>query len=305
MGVNRDGDREDEVISDFRDRRVCKAYLVGLCPKLVLSGTKVDQGACTLKHDDALRADYLKENARRDLGYGMDLQHELRGMINEVETKIQRANVRLGDGMPDGPPPNLDVEAEPEVATLALQVKAKEEEISKAAMESKPTLGLSDQLDGLKKEKADVQARVILAKMQKHEAERQASGNPPQKLRVCDICAALISVQDSHERVADHFAGRVHDGFLKIRAMATELRDAPPPARGDDRDDRGRDRDRDDRDSRRSRDRYDDRRGRDRDRGYDDRRYDDRRGRDRYDDWRGRDRYDSRRGGYDDRDRHR
>lgn len=32
MGVNRNLDNEDGVIDDFRDERVCKAFLCGLCP---------------------------------------------------------------------------------------------------------------------------------------------------------------------------------------------------------------------------------------------------------------------------------
>ena len=30
-----------------------------------------------------------------------------------------------------------------------------------------------------------------------------------QKLRVCDVCAAMLSVTDSDRRLADHFAGKV------------------------------------------------------------------------------------------------
>lgn len=32
MGINRNNDREEDIITDFRDDRVCKFYLVGLCP---------------------------------------------------------------------------------------------------------------------------------------------------------------------------------------------------------------------------------------------------------------------------------
>lgn len=32
MGVNRNLDNEEGVIDDFKDERVCKAYLSGLCP---------------------------------------------------------------------------------------------------------------------------------------------------------------------------------------------------------------------------------------------------------------------------------
>ncbi len=32
MGINRNNDRKDEHISDFRDDRVCKFFLTGMCP---------------------------------------------------------------------------------------------------------------------------------------------------------------------------------------------------------------------------------------------------------------------------------
>jgi hypothetical protein len=32
MGINRNLDRQDDEIKDYRDERVCKFYLVGLCP---------------------------------------------------------------------------------------------------------------------------------------------------------------------------------------------------------------------------------------------------------------------------------
>ena len=32
MGVNRNRDREQEEIRDFRDKRVCKFFLCGVCP---------------------------------------------------------------------------------------------------------------------------------------------------------------------------------------------------------------------------------------------------------------------------------
>lgn len=32
MGVNRNLDNEEGIIEDFKDERVCKAFLCGLCP---------------------------------------------------------------------------------------------------------------------------------------------------------------------------------------------------------------------------------------------------------------------------------
>lgn len=32
MGINRNNDREEDEVTDFRDDRVCKFFLVGMCP---------------------------------------------------------------------------------------------------------------------------------------------------------------------------------------------------------------------------------------------------------------------------------
>lgn len=37
MGINRDGNREEDEISSYRDDRVCKYFLLGLCPHGIIS----------------------------------------------------------------------------------------------------------------------------------------------------------------------------------------------------------------------------------------------------------------------------
>ncbi|KAF5726330.1 hypothetical protein HS088_TW22G00007 [Tripterygium wilfordii] len=44
-----------------------------------------------------------------------------------------------------------------------------------------------------------------------------------QKLRVCDICGAFLSVYDSDHRLADHFGGKLHLGYMQIREKLADL----------------------------------------------------------------------------------
>lgn len=84
-------------------------------------------------------------------------------------------------------------------------------------------------------------------KSEKQEKERElqqltetsgASGH--QKLRVCDICGAYLSVLDSDRRLADHFGGKVRfsasRSLLRLQADLLALADASrlPPASPDD-----------------------------------------------------------------------
>ncbi|KAL7148448.1 hypothetical protein ABFS83_06G179200 [Erythranthe nasuta] len=99
-----------------------------------------------------------------------------------------------------------------------------------------------------------------------------------QKLRVCDICGAFLSVYDSDRRLADHFGGKLHLGYMLIREKLADLqeeRDKKRKAYEEDR--RSRDRISREREPSKDRDRGDsrehgrdiDRRSRDRDRHYD------------------------------------
>ncbi|KAK6232400.1 hypothetical protein SCA6_002473 [Theobroma cacao] len=101
-----------------------------------------------------------------------------------------------------------------------------------------------------------------------------------QKLRVCDICGAFLSVYDSDRRLADHFGGKLHLGYMQIRDKLAELQEERNKSRKLDRHDdrRSKEQSKDcDRESSRDHDRGDsrdrgrdyDRRSRDRDRYYD------------------------------------
>lgn len=46
-----------------------------------------------------------------------------------------------------------------------------------------------------------------------------------QKLRLCDICGAFLSVYDSDRRLADHFGGKLHIGYMLIREKLSELQE--------------------------------------------------------------------------------
>ncbi|CAA7032788.1 unnamed protein product [Microthlaspi erraticum] len=46
-----------------------------------------------------------------------------------------------------------------------------------------------------------------------------------QKLRLCDICGAFLSVYDSDRRLADHFGGKLHMGYMLVRDKLAELQE--------------------------------------------------------------------------------
>ncbi|KAH0888395.1 hypothetical protein HID58_050824 [Brassica napus] len=58
---------------------------------------------------------------------------------------------------------------------------------------------------------------------QKALEEAEALKKTDQKLRLCDICGAFLSIYDSDRRLADHFGGKLHLGYMLIRDKLAEL----------------------------------------------------------------------------------
>jgi hypothetical protein len=50
-----------------------------------------------------------------------------------------------------------------------------------------------------------------------------ASSYQQQKLRVCEVCSAYLGIHDNDRRLADHFGGKLHLGFIKIREKLSDL----------------------------------------------------------------------------------
>ena len=50
-----------------------------------------------------------------------------------------------------------------------------------------------------------------------------ASSYQQQKLRVCEVCSAYLGIHDNDRRLADHFGGKLHLGFIIIREKLEEL----------------------------------------------------------------------------------
>ena len=50
-----------------------------------------------------------------------------------------------------------------------------------------------------------------------------ASNYQQQKLRVCEVCSAFLGIHDNDRRLADHFGGKLHVGFITLRGKLEEL----------------------------------------------------------------------------------
>lgn len=71
------------------------------------------------------------------------------------------------------------------------------------------------QIDELRKKKLEAE--------QEYRNSMPASSYQQQKLRVCEVCSAYLGIHDNDRRLADHFGGKLHLGFIKIREKLADL----------------------------------------------------------------------------------
>lgn len=241
MGLNRDGDRPEAEVSDFRDRRVCKKFLVGLCVHDLFSNTKMDMGECAQLHLPALKKKY--EEARKEKGYGYeyDLEKELVRYHNEVTRKIEAAQRRLAEENTGAAAQIIDVHNSTQVLELTAEIQEALEQAEKLGMEGfvDQSLQVMTKVDELSQKRASAQASAMLGGGREIRlddrgnatesapaciAPTKTGSNVNQKLRVCDVCGAFLSIFDSDRRLADHFGGKLHLGYLQIKKKIEEIR---------------------------------------------------------------------------------
>jgi len=267
------------------DEKVCRNFLCGTCPHTLFTNTKMDLGACPRSHTERLKTEFLAAREQNPSDpvfakFQTEYENNIFVFVDECDRRIRTAQRRL-EKTPEENAKTTNLMRE--IAEIELAIQGGTEKIE--------TLGEQGKVEESMKEMQAIEA----LKSEKSEKERDlqqltdtsgASGH--QKLRVCDVCGAYLSVLDSDRRLADHFGGKMHLGYHELRNMLTKFREdremrkaqgapaAPAPGSGgvggrgsehrpprDDHRDKERDRDRD-RDrgysERHSSSRYDDRR---------------------------------------------
>ncbi|XP_033975399.1 putative RNA-binding protein Luc7-like 1 isoform X2 [Trematomus bernacchii] len=211
-------DRSDETrqMVKFSDDRVCKSHLLNCCPHDILSGTRMDLGECTKIHDLALRADYEIASKDRDMFFELDAVDHLESFIADCDRRTELAKKRLAE---------TQEEISAEVAAKAEKVHELNEEIGKLLAKAEQ-LGAEGNVDEAQK----VLQEVEKVRTKKKDAEEEYRNSMPassfqqQKLRVCEVCSAYLGLHDNDRRLADHFGGKLHLGFIQIREKLDQLK---------------------------------------------------------------------------------
>lgn len=215
MGTARNGD-DTRFRVKFSDPRVCKSFLLSCCPHEILSATRMDLGECYKIHDLALRADYEQASLAKDYFYDIDAMEHLQSFISDCDRRTDAAKKRLAE---------TQEELSAEVAAKMNKVHDLAEQIGKKLAKAE-ALGA----DGLVEESMKLMEEVEDLRKTKAAAEHEyrnsmpASSYQQQKLRVCEVCSAYLGIHDNDRRLADHFGGKLHLGFIKIREKLEDLK---------------------------------------------------------------------------------
>lgn len=200
----------------FTDPRVCKSFLLNCCPHDILASTRMDLGDCHKIHDLALRADFENASKEKDYYYDVDAMEHLQNFIGECDRRTEQAKRRLA-------------ETQEELSSEVTQKLNRMQELAEI-MGKKLAAAEAKGAEGNVEESLKLLEEVEEARKKKAEAEQDyrnsmpASSYQQQKLRVCEVCSAYLGIHDNDRRLADHFGGKLHLGFITIREKLEELK---------------------------------------------------------------------------------
>ncbi|PGH07775.1 hypothetical protein AJ79_06163 [Helicocarpus griseus UAMH5409] len=213
------------------DPKVCRSYLVGTCPHDLFTNTKQDLGPCPKVHSEGLKTEYESASAseKSKWGFEYDYLRDMQKYIDDCNRRIDSAQRRL--------------EKTPDEIRQTNSLLKQISDLSKTIENGLLEVSILSEMGSVSTALTEFH-KVRTAKHQKEQCERElkalsdTSGpSGHQKLQVCDVCGAYLSRLDNDRRLADHFFGKMHLGYAKMRetygVLQKELK-GPPPSRHDD-----------------------------------------------------------------------
>ncbi|OIV89618.1 hypothetical protein TanjilG_15813 [Lupinus angustifolius] len=197
---------------------------------IAISVTEVTQTPEVLELSREIK-EKLKEADQYDLEGKMDLKIRAMEIVDELRTKradkqstllldaFNKDRASLPQPLPN--PPSLAaiplVAPDPQTQEMINEKLKKAEELGEQGMVDEAQKAL-EEAEALKK--LPPRHEPLLDSSKYTAADVRITD---QKLRVCDICGAFLSVYDSDRRLADHFGGKLHLGYMQIREKLAEL----------------------------------------------------------------------------------
>lgn len=255
MGPSRDVAKdESEVAEGFLDKKVCKRYLVGLCPNDWFKSTKREMDSCGLIHSDLL-AEEMRRHPKAEK-YIAEYEEELLNFLDSIAQDTDRWVAReRGNLRPPSKELQLSAGWQKSFSEKSDQYKELMDQVKK--LEESGEMGrcqeVMEEAQDIQKELEDIRAKFTV----------ETGGEA-----VCEACGVRYPLGDTPNEVGNrvsHFSGKMHEAYTTIREKIKELRQNKKDGKWDCLRGRLRERseDRDDKDRRGDKDRGKERSGRD------------------------------------------
>ncbi|KAJ3007544.1 splicing factor [Thoreauomyces humboldtii] len=177
----------------------------------------MDIGPCKNVHSPKLLEEYKQAQQSGHPGFQDDWFRALVDFVKDCDRKVDQAQRRLDKTPEDARAVQLMREiadSTNEISTLTGQVESLGE-----AGKVTESMELMNKVEDLQRLKADKEREL-------KQLTGSEGNSQQQKLRVCEVCSAYLSIFDSDRRLADHFGGKMHLGFVKIRDQVDDMKKA-------------------------------------------------------------------------------
>lgn len=211
MGPSRNVSDKDKTGEDFKAKDVCKDYLVGFCPRNNLfsgrvTGQRKQLGICNKVHSNALRGEFQRHPNEKYLRREYEEAY-LRTLSNIAAEADQCVAREKRAARPAGTIMSIPESLKPKVERL--------EEEYKKLLEKADVNGSEEamrQADAVKEQLVEI----------KKEYKMESSGE-----EVCEICGIKYAIGDElcQMRADQHFSGKMHEGYSKIRQAIADLKE--------------------------------------------------------------------------------
>lgn len=189
--------------------------MVSFCPHELFPNTRFEMGHCEKRHDEFFKKQFFLLTDDDRLPYEIKYIDEtiasFRKQISLIDVKIQRALAKNENVASKYD--RIPAEYQEKIDSLEVEIKRllQQAEYLGDAGKIEESERVNEEVQKLKRAKEDL---VTLAE------------NPTmvaKQMKVCEVCGAMQATNDTEKRNQTHLEGKVHTGFLKLRAELAKL----------------------------------------------------------------------------------
>lgn len=195
----------------------CKSFVVGHCPHDLFQGTKQPIGQCPRIHSLSHKMQYERELKRGKTFPDFDMEHYsiLRKIVHDCDVQIELAHGKLQHHEEHSKLTSMlhdlaNLDSQCALMLSEIDMLIENDEVMKAMIQS-------CKLNSLQKERDSLSEKC-------RQMNENIGQSAQQKLQVCRVCGAYLSRLDTDRRLADHFMGKVHLGYVIMRKELEQVK---------------------------------------------------------------------------------